>query len=33
MEEYDGGQTVTVPAPLSVIPVMIREGKQYGIYE
>ena len=32
-KEYEGGQTVTVPAPLDVIPVMIREGKDYPIYE
>lgn len=30
---YEGGQWVTVPAPLAIIPVMIREGKQYDIYE
>lgn len=30
---YEGGQTVTVPAPLDVIPVMIRDGKEYVIYE
>ncbi|MCM1037748.1 MAG: glycoside hydrolase family 31 protein [Ruminococcus sp.] len=29
---YDGGQCVTVPAPIEIIPVMIREGKQYDIY-
>lgn len=29
---YEGGQTVTVPAPLDVIPVMIRDGKDYPIY-
>jgi alpha-D-xyloside xylohydrolase len=29
---YDGGQTVTVPAPLAIIPVMIREDKHYEIY-
>jgi len=29
---YEGGQTVTVPAPLNVIPVMVREGKEYAIY-
>ena len=32
-KQYEGGSIVTVPAPLSVIPVMIREGKQYDIYE
>lgn len=31
-EVYKGGRTVTVPAPLDVIPVMIRDGKDYGIY-
>ena len=30
---YDGGQTVTVPAPMDIIPVMIREGRDYPIYE
>ena len=30
---HEGGQYVTVPAPLDIIPVMIREGKQYNIYE
>ena len=29
---YPGGQTVTVPAPLDVIPVMIRDGKEFDIY-
>ena len=29
---YEGGQTVTVPAPLNVIPVMVRENKEYPIY-
>ncbi|MBE5804343.1 MAG: glycoside hydrolase family 31 protein [Clostridiales bacterium] len=30
---YEGGQFVTVPAPIGIIPVMIREGKDYPIYE
>ncbi len=30
---YEGGQTVTVPAPIDIIPVMIRDGKEYQIYE
>ena len=30
---YEGGQFVTVPAPIGVIPVMLREGKDYPIYE
>lgn len=30
---YDGGQKVTVPAPIEIIPVMIRNGKEYDIYE
>lgn len=30
---YDGGQKVTVPAPIEIIPVMIRDGKEYDIYE
>ena len=29
---YDGGQTVTVPAPIDVIPVMLRAAKDYPIY-
>lgn len=29
---YTGGQTVTVPAPLDIIPVMIRDGKAFEIY-
>ncbi len=29
---YAGGQTVTVPAPIDVIPVMIRDGKAFDIY-
>lgn len=31
-EVYAGGQKVTVPAPLDIIPVMIRDGKEYKIY-
>lgn len=30
---YEGGQTVTVPAPIDIIPVMMRGEKQYPIYE
>lgn len=30
---YEGGQTVTVPAPIDVIPVMVRDGKAFRIYE
>ena len=30
---YEGGQVVTAEAPLAVIPVFIREGKEYQIYE
>ncbi len=30
---YEGGQTVTVPAPIDVIPVMVRDGKTFRIYE
>lgn len=30
---YEGGQTVTVPAPIDVIPVMVRDGKVFRIYE
>ncbi len=29
---YDGGQTVTVPAPLSIIPVFIRDNAELEIY-
>lgn len=29
---YDGGQKVTVPAPIDIIPIMIRDGKEYEIY-
>ena len=29
---YEGGQKVTVPAPIDVIPVMVRDGKGYEIY-
>lgn len=29
---YEGGQTVTVPAPIDVIPVMVRDGKEHSIY-
>ena len=30
---YEGGQRVTVPAPLGIIPVLVREGKEYDIYQ
>ena len=30
---YEGEQTVTVPAPIDVIPVMVRDGKAFRIYE
>lgn len=30
---YPGGQFVTVPAPLDVIPVMVREGSDQRVYE
>ncbi len=29
---FDGGQTVTAQAPIDVIPVFIREGREYDIY-
>lgn len=29
---YEGGQRITVPAPLDIIPIMVREGKEYEIY-
>lgn len=31
-EIYEGGQTVTVPAPLDIIPVFVREGSELKIY-
>lgn len=31
-ETYEGGQTVTVPAPIEIIPVMLRDGKEFDIY-
>ncbi|MDE6673202.1 MAG: family 31 glucosidase, partial [Acetatifactor sp.] len=31
--EYEGGQKVTVPVPLDIIPVFVREGRTYPIYE
>lgn len=30
---YEGGQRVTVPAPLDIIPVMIRAGRDLSVYE
>ncbi len=30
---YEGGQWISVPAPIDVIPVMIRDGKEFTIYE
>jgi len=30
---YKGGQTVKVPAPIDIIPVMVRVGRDYPIYE
>lgn len=32
-KEYEGGQVVTVPAPIDIIPVFVREGKNYDIYK
>ena len=29
---YEGGQTVTVPAPIDVIPVLLRDGAHWPIY-
>ena len=29
---YQGGQTVTVPAPIDVIPVLLRDGADWPIY-
>lgn len=31
--KYKGGQCVSVETPLNIIPVFIREGKEYSIYE
>ena len=30
---YEGGSWIVTPAPLDIIPIMIREGKDYPIYE
>lgn len=30
---YEGGQTIIVPAPIDIIPVMMRENTSYPIYE
>ena len=30
---YEGGQEVTVPAPIDIIPVFMRDGANYPIYE
>ena len=32
LKTYAGGQFVTVPAPIDVIPVMMRDGKEFEIY-
>ena len=32
-EMYEGGRTVTVPAPIDVIPVMIRDGKDFPAFQ
>ena len=32
-KNYEGGQRVTVPAPIDIIPVFMRDGKEYDIYE
>ena len=29
---YDGGNTVTAQAPIDIIPIFVREGKEYKIY-
>jgi alpha-D-xyloside xylohydrolase len=31
-QTYDGGQKITVPAPIDIIPVMIKADKDYKIY-
>ena len=30
---YEGGQTVTVPAPISVIPVFFKDNAEYDVYK
>ena len=30
---YEGGKWVTVNAPIDTIPLFVREGKEYPIYE
>lgn len=30
---YKGGQTVTVPAPIDIIPVFVRDGRELSVYE
>lgn len=32
-KKYDGGQFVTVPAPIDIMPLFVREGKNYKIYD
>ena len=32
-KSYEGGQRVTVPAPIDIIPVFMRDGKEFEIYE
>ena len=32
-QSYEGGQWISVPAPIDVIPVMIRGEKEFSIYE
>ena len=29
---YEGGQNVQIPAPLDVIPVLMREGREIPVY-
>ena len=32
-KSYEGGQTVVAEAPIEIIPVFVREGKEYEIYK
>ena len=32
-KQYQGGQRVTVPAPIDIIPVFVRDGKELNVFE
>ncbi len=32
-KQYQGGQRVTVPAPVDIIPVFVRDGKELNVFE